>query len=116
MNVFDGSKSIHRDAYSHVDEKRMELRDYLAIDRTILSNQNTFLAYVRTALTLFVGGLTFVRFFDQLIVEVIGWIFVPLGVATFIIGAIRYNKIRLVLARIGIPGAKCEEKISAEVQ
>lgn len=101
MNVFNGEKSIHGDAYSHVDEKRIALRDYLAIDRTILSNQNTFLAYVRTALTLFVGGLTFLKFFDSPIIEVIGWIFVPLGVATFIIGALRYNKIRVVLARIG---------------
>ena len=109
MNLFDGSKSIHRDAYSHVDHNRMELRDYLAIDRTILSNQNTFLAYVRTALTLFVGGLTFVRFFDQRLVEIIGWIFVPLGVATFIVGAVRYNKIRLVLARIGVPGPRSKE-------
>lgn len=108
MNVFDGSKGIHKEAYSQVDEKRMQLRDYLAIDRTILSNQNTFLAYVRTALTLFVAGLTFVRFFNEIIFEIIGWIFVPLGIVTFVIGTIRYNKIRLVLARIGLPITACE--------
>ena len=103
MNVFDGGKSIHQDAYQNIDESGMELRDYLAIDRTILSNQNTFLAYVRTALTLFVGGLTFIKFFDQPIIAYIGWVFVPLGLATFLIGAIRYNRIRLVLNRIGRP-------------
>lgn len=109
MSVLDGDKSIHQDAYSHIDEKRMELRDFLAIDRTILSNQNTFLAYVRTALTLFVAGLTFIRFFDQFVIVVaIGWIFVPLGVATFFVGAIRYNKIRVVLARIGHHHAKSD--------
>jgi putative membrane protein len=101
VNILNGEKSIHQDAYTHVDEKRMVLRDYLAIDRTVLSNQNTFLAYVRTALTLFVAGVTFIRFFDNNIVESVGWVFVPVGIATFIIGAIRYNKIRVVLERIG---------------
>jgi putative membrane protein len=101
MVLFDESKNIHKDAYIAIDGKRMILRDYLAIDRTRLSNQNTFLAYVRTALTLFVAGVTFIRFFDQLIFEIIGWIFVPLGIATFLVGAFRYNRIRTVLARIG---------------
>lgn len=101
MNLLDGHKSIHHDAYARIDQNRMILRDYLAIDRTILSNQNTFLAYVRTALTLFVAGVTFIRFFDQVIVETVGWIFVPLGVLTFVVGTIRYNRIRLVLSKIG---------------
>lgn len=78
----------------------MILRDYLAIDRTILANQNTFLAYIRTALTLFVAGITFIRFFDQVVVEIVGWVFIPIGLATFVIGLIRYNKKRVVLDKI----------------
>jgi len=101
VKVFQRDQSIHEDAYCHIDEKRIILRDYLAIDRTILSNQNTFLAYIRTALTLFVAGLTFIKFFDQAIIETVGWVFIPLGVTTFIIGTIRYNRIRKVLSRIG---------------
>ena len=81
----------------------MILRDFLAIDRTVLANQNTFLAYLRTALTLFVAGLTFVRFFDHSVVEIIGWIFVPLGVGTFAVGLLRYNRLRRVLKMIQTP-------------
>ena len=32
------------------------LRDHLAADRTVLANERTFLAYIRTTLTLFVAG------------------------------------------------------------
>jgi putative membrane protein len=93
-------------AYSTVDNSQMILRDFLAIDRTILANQSTFLAYLRTALTLFVAGVTFVKFFDTLIVVVIGWTFIPVGVATFFVGLVRYNRIRLGLERIWGPDRK----------
>jgi len=91
------------DVYARVDNTRMELRDYLATDRTKLSNQNTFLAYIRTALTLFVVGLTFVKFFGSPVITAIGWAFVPTGVMTFAVGLIRYNRLRLALAKIKPP-------------
>jgi putative membrane protein len=89
--------------YARVDSGRMELRDYLATDRTKLANQNTFLAYIRTALTLFVAGLTFVKFFNSTIIEIIGWVFVPIGLGTFVVGLIRYNRLRLSLEKIKPP-------------
>jgi len=91
------------DVYARVDSTRMELRDYLATDRTKLSNQNTFLAYIRTALTLFVVGLTFVKFFGSPVIVAIGWAFAPIGVVTFAVGLIRYNRLRLALAKIKPP-------------
>jgi len=100
VKIIDGNEDHHHDAYLKVDRSEMILRDYLAIDRTILANQNTFLAYIRTALTLFVAGITFIRFFDQVVVEIVGWVFIPVGLATFVIGLIRYNKKRVVLDRI----------------
>jgi putative membrane protein len=94
---------FEEDVYARVDSGRMELRDYLATDRTKLANQNTFLAYIRTALTLFVAGLTFVQFFGSTIIETIGWIFVPIGIGTFVVGLIRYNRLRLSLGKIKPP-------------
>ena len=81
----------------------MRLRDYLATARTKLSNQNTFLAYIRTALTLFVAGVSFVRFFDSLLIEIIGWTFLPIGIATFLVGSLRYHRLRKALAGIKPP-------------
>ena len=75
--------------------------DKNALVRTTLANQRTFLAYLRTALTFFVAGLTFIRFFDSPIIEIIGWVFVPLGVATFVVGVWRYNELRVSIKRLG---------------
>lgn len=75
------------------------MRDYLADHRTILANERTFLAYLRTALTLFVAGVSFIRFFDSLLVEVIGWIFLPFGFVTLLLGVSRYRKTRKELTQ-----------------
>jgi len=74
-----------------------------AIHRTILANQRTFLSYLRTALTFFVAGISFVKFFGNIIVEVIGWAFIPIGIATFVVGLLRYNKLRVRLIRMTVP-------------
>jgi len=66
--------------------------DILASYRTILANERTVLSYVRTALTMFVAGVTFVRFFDSTIVHVIGWTLMPLGLITLLVGVYRYNR------------------------
>jgi putative membrane protein len=63
--------------------------------RVTLANQRTFLAYLRTALTMFVAGVTFIKFFDSLLLEIIGWAFVPLAIATQAIGIYRYNSLRV---------------------
>ena len=106
MKLIEGNEKAHHDAYLQVDRSKMILRDFLAVDRTILANQNTFLAYLRTALTLFVAGVTFIRFFDFKLVEIIGWIFIPVGVITFVVGLVRYNKKRVVLDLIMKPPEK----------
>lgn len=105
MGLFGQKINLEDDIYSTVRTKNMILRDHLAADRTILSNQNTFLAYLRTALTLFVAGVTFIKFFDNLLIEIVGWIFMPTGVVTFFVGLVRYNRLRVILRRL----QRCEE-------
>ncbi len=84
-------------------EDQLILRDHLAADRTILANERTFLAYIRTALTLFVAGLSFVHLkeiFSSYIVEVIGIIFILLGIVTFFVGLFRYKRMQALIRRI----------------
>ena len=89
-------------------EDQLILRDHLAADRTILANERTFLAYIRTALTLFVAGLTFVHFKDifssqvvnSYLVEVIGIVFIFLGIATFFVGLVRYKRMQALIRKI----------------
>ena len=95
--------------YKNVEDQLI-LRDHLAADRTILANERTFLAYIRTALTLFVAGLSFVHFkdifstqvaiFSSHVVEIIGIIFILLGIATFFVGLVRYRRMRALICKI----------------
>jgi putative membrane protein len=80
--------------YARFAKEKLILRDLLAADRTSLANERTFLAYVRTALTLFVAGVTFIKFFNNRLVEIIGWVFAPAGVAALVLGAIRFQQMR----------------------
>lgn len=50
-------KDIVLDNYKEYYED-MILRDYLALDRTLLANERTFLAYIRTVVSFVVAGLT----------------------------------------------------------
>jgi putative membrane protein len=83
--------------YSDVSKEKLILRDQLAIDRTILSNERTFLAYIRTALALFATGGFVIRFFDSNLLEVLGWIFILLGIITVVIGKFRYRKMKRLI-------------------
>ena len=83
--------------YAELYQEELILRDYLATDRTILANERTFLAYMRTMLALIVAGITFVKAFEDPIVHVVGWIFIPLGILTFIMGVMRYRTMYLAI-------------------
>ena len=100
MKVPGPGVGIEEGIYSRFDVSEMILRDHLAADRTTLANQSAFLAYIRTALTLFVAGVTFVKFFEISVVEIIGWVFIPVSVLTFWLGLYRYNRLRIDLEKL----------------
>jgi len=85
--------------YLRFDSQDLVLRDYLAVDRTILANERTFLSYMRTALALIAAGVTFIKLFDEVWIAVVGWLFVPCGVAAIVIGVLRYWQMRIVIPR-----------------
>ncbi len=67
------------------------LRDWLALDRTVLANERTFLAYCRTSLTLILAGLTFIRFFGHEAWAATGYGFIIFGLVVFTYGYRRYR-------------------------
>lgn len=80
--------------YKKFPEKELILRDHLALDRTTLANERTFLAYVRTALTLFVAGVSLIQFFDIHNVRIAGLVMIPLGFVVLAVGWFKYKKIK----------------------
>jgi putative membrane protein len=93
-------QNFHEEIYSRIDTSKIELRDFLATDRTRLANQSTFLSYLRTALTMLVAGLTLIRFFESTLIAVIGSALLPIALTIFVVGYVRYRRMRLSLSRI----------------
>lgn len=82
------------DEYYNKLAEKMILRDLLAADRTRMANERTLLAYTRTALTLFIAGVSFIQFFGNVIIVYIGWIFIPIGIIVAVTGVRKYYRIK----------------------
>ena len=83
---------MHESQHSGESKEHLFLRDHLSAQRTTLANERTFLSYIRTALTLLVAGVSFIKFFGSVVIQVLGWILIPLGVFTLVKGIISFRK------------------------
>ncbi|TXK52816.1 DUF202 domain-containing protein [Pontibacter qinzhouensis] len=75
-------------------QQNMEIRDSLAMERTKLANERTFLSYERTAVAMILGGLTFIKLFDDLIYVGLGILAIPAGIAIGVFGYMRFSRKR----------------------
>jgi putative membrane protein len=102
------------DPHFQLTEEDFILHNHLDAARTILANERTFLAYVRTALTLFVVGASLIKFCDGVGIDVVGGMFIPLGILTLLLGLLKYRKMnRLIRGVVGkrisaSPGTRSE--------
>jgi putative membrane protein len=76
------------------------LRDYLAIERTILTNEGTVLAYIRTSLTIAVVGVTILNLYpENRNLQTIGIALASTAVIIFSVGLIRTLRMRKKINR-----------------
>ncbi|MFH1049757.1 MAG: DUF202 domain-containing protein [bacterium] len=92
--------NFQKNLYQKFIEKKLPLNDQLAAARSILANERTFLSYQRTAITLFIAGLSFVKFFDAHWIIIIGWIFMPVSIVTIFLGIFRYVRMSSLIKNI----------------
>lgn len=64
--------------------------DKLSMERTFLSSERTLLAYIRTAFASFLFGIALLQLFSNNLSEILGFIFLAIGVIFVIIGVISY--------------------------
>jgi putative membrane protein len=96
--------------YSKINPKDMILRDHLAYDRTILANETTLLAYLRTAMALLAAGATLFRLFpEDMYFQVLGTVMLILGILIAGIGGFRFLAITKRLKML-------HEKVEVEKQ
>lgn len=82
------------------DHEQMILRDYLAVDRTMMANETSFMSYIRTALTMIAAGATLIKFFNEPTMQALGWGFIVIGGWLAIHGYNRFRQIDIVLHKV----------------
>lgn len=100
---------ISNDPYEQFNKEELILRDLLATDRTELTNETTFLSYVRTTFALFLAGLSVLNFFKSEL-GLYGGIF--LIICSCIILAVGYSRYRSVQKRLSKIKNKAKEIIT----
>ena len=76
------------------DSSELILRDYLAIERTKLANERTFLSYIRASLYMLMAGLglTEIEFFKHL--EFAGYTAFAVSFGFLIVGIYRFFQVK----------------------
>ncbi len=88
------------------DISPLPMGDYLALERTKLSNERTFLAYVRTAIALTVAGYGALEFTQDGFIHYAGNALLAAALISLLVGLVRFLKTvhklkRLVTAAMG---------------
>jgi putative membrane protein len=76
-----------------------EIKDTLAIERTSFANERTFLAYMRTALSLIVAGFSLHQFFKSDISSWLACVLIPAGLYIGYKGYLKFVKKRAMIKR-----------------
>ncbi len=86
-------------------KKDLILREKLALQRTVLANQSTFLAFLRSAMYFLIAGFSIVRLSDSKMAFVFEYILFVISGALFITGIVNYfvnqRKIRQSEVHVG---------------
>ncbi len=94
--------------YHNLDENQLILRDYLALDRTILANERTLLAYIRTSIALLATGGVIIRIFpDNIFLRITGGLLILAAICTLVLGIIRFRILSGKLDCLNAHGPSC---------
>lgn len=86
------SVNSNKRPYSKFTSDQLILRDWLAIDRTILANKRTVLAYIRTAMAFFISGVTAIHFVESSWIKIFGGVLVVISIIILIMGFYDFYK------------------------
>ena len=83
----------------HQERKNAEIRDQMALQRTIFANERTLMAYLRTSIALIGGGFAAVKLSQHVYMEVIGILLMLAGVALALYSFYRYLQKQKLIQR-----------------
>ena len=86
--------------YSRFDRSSLILRDELAIARTLLANERTLLAYLRSSVAMVIAGVTIIHFAQANWFQIVGFVCIPIGIITALVGMTRYQRMHEAIALV----------------
>jgi len=92
------------------DHTRRDPSDFLTIGRTIMANERTLLAFLRTSMAFFIAGIGLIKYLDHPVFDAIGSIFFVLAGIFLIWGVHRYRHVRKVLREVTLEDQQSAEK------
>jgi len=78
----------------HKSTEKLNLSDYLALDRTKLANERTYLAYIRTFIALLAAGVGLIRLVENTLAQYGGIVLCVLSPLFFIVGTYHFLVMR----------------------
>ena len=88
-------------SYRDFNDDELILRDLLALDRTRLANERTFLAYVRTSIMVGVSGVSLIKLFpDSRFAQISGWTLLPIAALLMLFAAGRFLRLKHSLSTL----------------
>jgi len=92
------------------DHTRRDPSDFLTIGRTIMANERTLLAFLRTSMAFFIAGIGLIKYLDHPVFDAIGSVFFVLAGIFLIWGVHRYRHVRKVLREVTLEDQQSAEK------
>lgn len=87
-------RTLRKGSPYYQTEERIILRDYLALERTLLANERTFFTYIKFSLYLLIAAITIWKVSEFASLSALAYLFVTLSGVFLIIGAVRYFALR----------------------
>jgi putative membrane protein len=81
-------------------EGQLHPREELGIARTVLANERTLLAIIRTALGSFLGGAGLIKFFGHPVFEIVGILLMTISAIILFVGIRKYLTIKKLISDI----------------
>lgn len=82
------------------DRTRRDPSSLLTLGRTIMANDRTLLAFLRTSLAFGAAGVGMIKYLDPPIFDVMGWIFVAFSGVILSAGIHRYRHAKKILKAV----------------
>ncbi|TPE42674.1 YidH family protein [Pontibacter mangrovi] len=81
------------------ERKNSEIRDQMAMERTIFANERTLMAYLRTALTITGGGFAALKLSQHAYMELLGIVLMIIGLCLIAYSLYRYFQKQKLIKR-----------------